>query len=512
MNQKMKIYFTSDVHGYFFSTSYADRKEQNKGLIKCASMFEKDGNTLIMDAGDILQGSAFTYYCQSELHSNRAIAQIMNQCGYDVVTLGNHDFNYGMDYLYEYLENLNADAVCQNIKNADGTVKYPYVIKTLENGLKVGVVGMVTDYVNIWEKVSNLKGIQIVSPLEEARKALEELKGKVDVTVCLYHGGFERDLTTKRRLSDTTENIAYQICEELDFDLLLTGHQHMSIEGQYVNGTYVVQPKENATEYHEIHIEKANDSCFITSKICKPDDFSVCKTTPELLELEATVQNWLDNVVGKLSKPLLPSDKIQMAANGSVIADFMNHIQLHYSGAMVSAVSLANEIKGFHASVTRRDIIATYPYPNTLVVFEMTGSQLKRAMERSAEYFVYDETNTLSIAKEFLEPKIEHYNYDYFAGVSYQMDPSKPVGSRVISMTYNGRKIEQEQVFSVCVNDYRASGAGNYPVYTECKVLNEINIEMVELIMNFFDKNYGTVIEVENTNCILAQQSKKGLK
>ena len=61
MKKNLKIYFTSDVHGYFFSTSYASREEQNRGLLKCASSFKKDGNTLVMDAGDILQGSAYTY-------------------------------------------------------------------------------------------------------------------------------------------------------------------------------------------------------------------------------------------------------------------------------------------------------------------------------------------------------------------------------------------------------------------------------------------------------------------
>ena len=102
--------------------------------------------------------------------------------------------------------------------------------------------------------------------------------------------------------------------------------------------------------------------------------------TEELKAIEADVQDWLDSVVGKLNKPLLPDEKIKMASNGNTIADFINTIQLHYSGAMVSAVSLANEIKGFNQSVTRRDIIATYPYPNTLVVFEMTGKQLREEL------------------------------------------------------------------------------------------------------------------------------------
>ncbi|HAU87532.1 MAG TPA: bifunctional metallophosphatase/5'-nucleotidase, partial [Lachnospiraceae bacterium] len=496
MNQNLKIYFTSDVHGYFFSTSYASREEQNRGLLKCASSFKKDGNTLVMDAGDILQGSAYTYYCQSELKSNESIADIMNQCGYDVITFGNHDFNYGTEYLCQYVDRLTADAVCQNVKDLEGNSLYPYVIKTLENGLRVGVVGIVTDYVNIWEKASNISDIQIVAPLEEAKKALAEVRDKVDVTVCLYHGGFERDLTSKKLLSETTENVAYRICEELDFDLLLTGHQHMSIEGQYVNGTYVVQPKENATEFHEILVEKTDSNLCISSKVCRPDAKSICKTTEELKAIEADVQDWLDSVVGKLNKPLLPDEKIKMASNGNTIADFINTIQLHYSGAMVSAVSLANEIKGFNQSVTRRDIIATYPYPNTLVVFEMTGKQLREAVERSAEYFAMNENGVLSISKDFLEPKIEHYNYDYYMGIMYQIDPLRACGSRAVKFKYQGNDVQDEEILTVCVNNYRASGAGDYPMYSQCRVVKEINVEMVELIMQYFEEQKDAVIEI----------------
>ena len=496
MNQNLKIYFTSDVHGYFFSTSYASREEQNRGLLKCASSFKKDGNTLVMDAGDILQGSAYTYYCQSELKSNESIADIMNQCGYDVITFGNHDFNYGTEYLCQYVDRLTADAVCQNVKDLEGNSLYPYVIKTLENGLRVGVVGIVTDYVNIWEKASNISDIQIVAPLEEAKKALAEVRDKVDVTVCLYHGGFERDLTSKKLLSETTENVAYRICEELDFDLLLTGHQHMSIEGQYVNGTYVVQPKENATEFHEILVEKTDSNLCISSKVCRPDAKSICKTTEELKAIEADVQDWLDSVVGKLNKPLLLDEKIKMASNGNTIADFINTIQLHYSGAMVSAVSLANEIKGFNQSVTRRDIIATYPYPNTLVVFEMTGKQLREAVERSAEYFAMNENGVLSISKDFLEPKIEHYNYDYYMGIMYQIDPLRACGSRAVKFKYQGNDVQDEEILTVCVNNYRASGAGDYPMYSQCRVVKEINVEMVELIMQYFEEQKDAVIEI----------------
>ena len=93
MEQKLKIYYTSDVHGYFYPTTYGDRETKNVGLFSLVSGFVKDENTLIMDGGDILQGSAFACYCRQKVQSPGIMADIMNDCGYDYYTLGNHDFN-----------------------------------------------------------------------------------------------------------------------------------------------------------------------------------------------------------------------------------------------------------------------------------------------------------------------------------------------------------------------------------------------------------------------------------
>ncbi len=110
-----------------------------------------------------------------------------------------------------------------------------------------------------------------------------------------------------------------------------------------------------------------------------------------------------------------------MALYGSPIADFLNRIQLHFSGDLLSSVGLANEIAGFSSEVSTRDIIATYPYPNTLVVCEITGKQLKNVMERSAEYFAYDKEGNVCVSDSFLIPKVEHYNYDYYMGVDFMI-------------------------------------------------------------------------------------------
>lgn len=151
----------------------------------------------------------------------------MNLAGFDYVGLGNHDFNFGKKCLEAYLRQLNAICLCANVQGVEGVRRT--AVATLENGLRVGLTGVVTHYVNQREKPENLEGIRITDAFTAAQEALEELKQQqVDITVCIYHGGFENDLQTGELLSDTTENQGYRLCSELDFDVLLTGHQHQA--------------------------------------------------------------------------------------------------------------------------------------------------------------------------------------------------------------------------------------------------------------------------------------------
>lgn len=498
--KKLKIYFTSDVHGYFYPTTYGDREVKPLGLFQCASEYEKDGNTLVLDGGDILQGSAFVGYCKQKLQSAKIIAEVMNDCGYDYYTIGNHDFNYGQEYQKLYRENHKGTCICQNIADEEGNILYPYRIHTLENGLKVGLVGIVTDWINIWEKPDHIKGLKITDPVAAAKKALDELKGNVDITVCVYHGGFEKDIKTGNTLSVTTENMGYRICEELDFDILLTGHQHMSVDGQWLHDTFVVQPVENAKEYQHVDVIWADGRLEITSERRMAGVYTQQADEAKKQEMEAKrkalidkyqpiedkVQEWLDQPAGHLSEGIFPEDKVKMALEGSKIADFFNRIQLYFSEAQISSVGLANQIEGFNKEVSIRDIIATYPYPNTLVVLKVSGEQLKRAMERSAEYFEVDADGTVKVSDAFLQPKVEHYNYDYYMGVSYDIVPGNPKGSRIENLCFQGKPVEAEDEFTLCLNNYRSSGAGGYEVYTECETVKEINIEMTELIMEYF--------------------------
>ena len=284
--------------------------------------------------------------------------------------------------------------------------------------------------------------------------------------------------------------MAYRLCQELDFDLLLTGHQHMTVHGQTLCGTFVVQPTDRGQEFLHIEAAISETGKRFTSETIPASGACRREWLDEFAGMERGAQDWLDQVVGHLPQPLMPDTPLHMAAGGSGLPDLFNAVQLWASGAQLSASSLANDAAGLPRVVRRRDLLIAYPYTNTLSVLEITGAVLRQAMERSAAYFTRNDDGTLRVSDCFLEPKVEHYNYDYYMGVSYTYDISRPVGQRVAAMTVQGKPVADTDVFTICLNSYRASGTGGYDCYVGCPVVREIGTEMSDLILDYF-KQYG---------------------
>ena len=438
----LKIYFTSDLHGYVYPTDYVNTTEKNIGILNIINSFEKDDNTLIIDGGDTIQGSPFTNYLSNTDFDVHPIATIFNEGQYDFVTLGNHDFNYGKKYLKKYLDNLNAKCVCANVIDNTGELPIqPYQIKTMANGLEVGILGITTDFINRWERPENIENINITR--------------------------------------------------------LLTGHQHIPISNKTIFGTHIVQTPHNGSKFVKLNLTiDDNGSINIISSLEEIKLNPNKEMFNKFLPLENKVQEWLDTPVGFLSTELQPGDRLEMALNGSHLANFINQIQLETSDADISCTAFANVIHGFNKNISVRNILSTYPYPNTLVVLEVNREILKLALERSASYFNNDNGN-ISISQSFLKPKLEHYNYDYFANIEYTFDLNKEVGNRVVSIKYKGEELNYTKKLTLVMNNYRASGAGGYECYDKCKVVKEIVLEMPEIIINYFKNNPNVTVDLK---------------
>ena len=497
MEKTLTIFFTSDTHGYFAPVDYAAAAPAPTGLANCAANFVRDGNSLIIDGGDVLQGSPFTYWLQQRGSAEGPFvpARLMNLAGYQFVTLGNHDFNYGREVLERYLDGLDARCLCANVLGLPQVERSTVV--TLENGLRVGLTGVTTSFIPVWEKPEHLTGIRVTDAVEAAREALEELRAaEADLTVCIYHGGFENDIPTGRPLSDTAENQAWRMCQELDFDVLLTGHQHMALPAAHIQNTWTCQPPDKARSYIRMKVTVQDDGRVSAESALLP---AGNRTEPGmaayLARMHDTVSRWLDLPVGALDTALMPKSHLFMAVHGSLIANFFNQVQLDASGADLSATCLGNEVRGFDRSVSIRDIVATYIYPNTLATIRVNREILRKALERSAEYFDLDEDGKLRVSDSFLHPKEEHYNFDYISGIEAAIDISRPRGQRVLSIRRNGQELPPDTSLTLCLNNYRAAGSGGYEFYTECEVLNDTPVEVVELIMDYITKHKKITVD-----------------
>ncbi|MER2063484.1 MAG: 5'-nucleotidase C-terminal domain-containing protein, partial [Alkalibacterium sp.] len=179
--------------------------------------------------------------------------------------------------------------------------------------------------------------------------------------------------------------------------------------------------------------------------------------------------------------------------------EFIHRVQMHYSDCDISGTALFNNtVKGFSSSVTMRDVVLNYIYPNTLAVLDVSGRELKAALEQSAAYFVLNERNEIDVNPEFMDPKPQMYNYDMYEGIDYVIDVAEPEGKRIVSLKYKGRDVLPEDRLEIVINQYRAVGGGNYAMFDAKKIKREVTISMNELIGDYFSAFSPIKAEVNN--------------
>jgi 2',3'-cyclic-nucleotide 2'-phosphodiesterase/3'-nucleotidase len=311
----------------------------------------------------------------------------------------------------------------------------------------------------------------------------------------MYHGGLERDPfdgTPTERF--TGENVGYQIALLEGIDVLITGHQHRSFIAK-INTTPVVQTRFNALEFAEITIEFAEETT-ISLAIRKMNDY------PRDLEIEAIAQKteektqrWLDEALGHIAGPsLIISDPFEARLHKHPLVSFINQVQAEISGAQLSACALFNGVKGFASDITYRDIVATYIYPNTLVVKRMDKARLKAFLEKCAEYFSIHQGKII-VTPSFDDPKPQHFNYDMVDGIDYTINVSNPIGQRIVKMEYQGKAIDEDATFTIVMNNYRAVGGGDFMMVPECETVSEVNRDMSELLAEAIQKHKNYLVK-----------------
>lgn len=485
---------SSDTHGVIYDHRYADHAIEAMGIARISSLIKQTTTThdvVYIDNGDALQGTPLLTYINQQNLKPHKLSEVFAVCGASYYNLGNHDFNYGLDVLFNFMNSMPGACLTSNVLYQGKPLGKSAIL--IKNKVRYGLIGVVTDYIPHWEKPQNLQDITFLDVVETVKQEKERLIHEVDKIIVVYHGGIERDLLTHEPTERyTKENVGYQLANMEGVDILFSGHQHRSINTQTTQAL-VLQCSNNATELMQVDIDPIDNS--ITGELVHLNGVKMDQDVVDLVsEVEKQTQIWLDQPIGILEEDLLINDQDDARIHKHKIVSFINQVQLDATKADLSVTSLFNHARGLAKTITMRDLVSTYVYPNTLVVKRMSGKQIKAMLEQSAQYFIINKDNQIDINPTYSIPKPQHFNYDMLDGLEYTIKVSNPVGKRIVACTFNNIPITDDQTFTVAMNNYRAVGGGDYPMVAEAETIMDTNNDMVDLLAQYITLHSPVII------------------
>lgn len=555
----VRILATTDLHTNLVNYDYyQDKPVETLGLAKTAVLIEKakkeNPNVLLVDNGDTIQGTPLGTYKaivnpveKGEQHPMYAALQAL---GFEAGTLGNHEFNYGLDYLNRVIETAGMPLVNANVLDpATGKFIYqPYKIieKTFTDTqgrlttVKIGVTGIVPPQILNWDK-ANLEGKVVVRDSVEAiRDIIPEMrKAGADITLVLSHSGIGDDKYEKGE-----ENEGYQIASLPGVDAVVTGHSHAEFPsgngtGFYekypgvdgvngkINGTPVTMAGKYGDHLGVIDLKlnytdgkwKVTDSKGSIRKVDTKSNVADQRVIDIAKESHQGTINYVRQQVGTTTAPITSYFSL---VKDDPSVQIVNNAQLWYAKQELAGTPEANlpilsAAAPFKAG-TRGDATAytdipagpiaiknvadLYLYDNVTAILKVNGAQLKEWLEMSAGQFNTIDPNN-NQPQNLVNTDYRTYNFDVIDGVTYEFDitqPNKydregklanPNASRVRNLKYQGKEIDPNQEFIVVTNNYRSNG--NFPGVREASLNRLLNLENRQAIINY-------ILAVKNIN------------
>jgi 2',3'-cyclic-nucleotide 2'-phosphodiesterase (5'-nucleotidase family) len=494
---------TTDLHGNIYPIDYYSNKPDNRGLAKVATLIKRarkeNPTALLIDSGDTIQGTPLVYYHNKK--NNKPIHPmmlVMNSMHYDAMAVGNHEYNFGLKVLEKARSEAQFPWLSANTyeKGTEKTHYKPYVVKEV-SGVRVGILGLTTPGIPHWENTQNYAGLEFREPVSEARKWVAMLREqeRADVVVIAMHMGLEEDLHTGEINPGQVpnENRAVAIARGVPgVDAIFMGHTHRDTPSIYLNGVLITQANHWGRHLAraDFYMEKDGERWRVYAKGARtiPVDDKV-DPDAEVLKLaepyDTETQKWLSLVIGESAEELTAKEA---RFRDTAILDLIQRVQMDVGKAEVSMVAPFNlEARIARGPVTVRDIAGLYVYENTLIVIEVTGQQLKDALEHSAKYFKpYEPGKT---AAELVDEKIPAYNFDVAEGVNYVIDITKPIGERIQDLRFRGRPLDPDQKVRLATNNYRVNGGGGYTMYKDAPVVYRSSEEIRELIIDWVERH-----------------------
>lgn len=478
----LKLVETSDVHGNYFPYNFMTHKHWGGSLARVSSYVNQERakygkNLILIDNGDILQGQPTVYYYNYiDTVSPHLTSEIMNYMKYDAGNMGNHDVEASKIVFDRWIKQCNFPILGANIIDVAQQKPYlpPYVIFERE-GVKVAVLGMITPAIPAWLPESLWKGLSFHDMEETAKKWMPVLRSKADVVIGVFHAGKE-----PYQLQGINENASVDVAKNVPgFDAILIGHDHdkgcFKVKDKEGNSVLVIDPKNNAQYVSSVEIQVKKDNGKVISKsvngeLIVVDDYPVDKAYMNRFSKQFDeVKQFVSKKIGTFSNSI----NAKSAFFGpSRFVDLIHKLQLDISGADVSFVApLSMNARINRGDVFVSDMFNLYKFENLLYTMELTGKEIKGALEES--YYIW--TNQMKSADDhllWLEQKEGRsgsyyrfanfsFNFDSAAGIKYTVDVTKPKGEKIhiISMA-DGTPFSLTKTYKVAVNSYRGNGGG----------------------------------------------------
>ncbi len=554
----LRILETSDIHVNLMNYDYYQTKTDNKvGLVQTATLVnkarEEAKNSVLFDDGDALQGTPLGDYVANKINDPKKpvdpsyvhpLYRVMNLMKYDVISLGNHEFNYGLDYLNKVISKTEFPVINSNVykddkdNNEENDQNYfkPYHIfeKEVEDEsgqkqkVKIGVMGFVPPQVMNWDK-ANLEGkVKAKDIVQTAKKMVPKMKEEgADVIVALAHSGVD-----KSGYNVGMENASYYLTEVPGVDAVLMGHSHTEVKDVF-NGVPVVMPGVFGSNLGiiDMQLKKVNGKWEVQKEQSKPQLRPIAdskgnplvqsdqKLVNEIKDDHQATIDYVNTAVGKTTAPinsyfsLVQDDpSVQLVTNAQkwyVEKLFAENGQYSkYKGIPVLSAGAPFKAGGRNGATYYTDIPAgtlaiknvadLYVYPNTLYAVKVNGAQVKEWLEMSAGQF-----NQIDPKKTEEQPLVNigypTYNFDVLDGLKYEIDVTQPAKydkdckvvngntNRIVNMTYEGKPVADNQEFIVATNNYRGSSQ-TFPGVSKGEVVYQSQDETRQIIVKYMQE------------------------
>ncbi|SDH87774.1 2',3'-cyclic-nucleotide 2'-phosphodiesterase / 3'-nucleotidase [Planococcus glaciei] len=518
----LRILGTSDLHTNFVNYDYYQDKVSNSlGLAKTGVLIEQarkeNQNTLLFDNGDLIQGTPLGSYSANvdpledgEKHPAYAALEALN---FDGTTLGNHEFNYGLDYLDEVMDDAEFPVLNANVYDAktkkNRFTPYEIIDKEVVDGrgkrvtVQVGVIGVVAPHIMKWDR-ANLEGkVYAEDAVQTVEKFLPKMeKDGADIVVVLSHSGMGDAVHEVGE-----EDITYQLTKLKGVDAIITGHNHQTFPGKYkdlpdvnteqgtINGTPVVMPGKFGSHLGVIDLQLAphgQDWNVIKEKAALRE---INKTTNEVSEevveaVKEAHEATIEYVRQPVAETTAPINSYFSLVKDDPSVQIVNNAQTWYvknkvAGTANADLPLLSAAAPFKAgtrddssyytniakgTVAIKNVADLYVFDNTVFALKMKGADVKEWLEMSAGQFLQVDPSATG-EQPLIDTEYRTYNFDVIDGVEYEIDVTQPAkydndgklvdasASRIKNLTFNGAPIDLNQEFLVATNNYRASGS-----------------------------------------------------